>query len=422
MRKKVLVVGGGISGISVSRMISSFSDPIVFEKESTPGGLIRCKRANDCLYHLLGGHVFNTKIDSVKEWFHQQFDMNDFEWKARNAKIQLNYKIIGYPIEHHLYQLDEELQALIISDLLGLLSLDQDKFQSFADFLLKRFGQTLCDRYFYPYNHKIWGNDLRQIPVSWLEGKLPMPSVNEILLSNIRREAESEMVHSSFLYAKENGSQFIIDHLSQNTDVRCNTLITKISRENNRLIINDCEAASAVVFTGDISCASDIIQTDDAVARKLMHDLRRLKARGIKNAFCECDAVDTSWLYIPNSKLEAHRIIYTGQFNASNNRGSSRMTCVVEFNYNTPDDVIEHEIQMLPGNLKLIQTNSVEKAYVVQEETTRAEIKHLRSILSKRGIFLLGRFAEWEYYNIDKCIEAAQRVASELRHYLQGQK
>jgi len=38
----------------------------------------------------------------------------------------------------------------------------------------------------------------------------------------------------------------------------------------------------------------------------------------------------------------------------------------------------------------------------------------LKNDLEKYNIFLLGRFAEWGYYNMDKCIENAMALASKI--------
>lgn len=64
------------------------------------------------------------------------------------------------------------------------------------------FRKTLNSLYFTPYNNKVWRQDISQIAMDWLEDKLPMPSVAEILLNNIGHINESAMVHSSFFYAK----------------------------------------------------------------------------------------------------------------------------------------------------------------------------------------------------------------------------
>jgi UDP-galactopyranose mutase len=51
---------------------------------------------------------------------------------------------------------------------------------------------------------------------------------------------------------------------------------------------------------------------------------------------------------------------------------------------------------------------------VVQEKDTRRTINALKERLQKYNFYLLGRFAEWEYYNMDKAIEAARDLARRL--------
>ncbi len=66
---KTVVIGAGVSGMSLARMISGRHEVTVFEKEARPGGLIRCERVGDVLFHTVGGHVFNSPRPDVLDWF-----------------------------------------------------------------------------------------------------------------------------------------------------------------------------------------------------------------------------------------------------------------------------------------------------------------------------------------------------------------
>lgn len=48
-----------------------------------------------------------------------------------------------------------------------------------------------------------------------------------------------------------------------------------------------------------------------------------------------------------------------------------------------------------------------EYTYPVQDASSRTLIRELKERLEPKGIYLLGRFAEWEYYNMDAAIGAA---------------
>jgi len=415
---KIAVIGGGVSGVVMAKMLSDFADVTVFEGNDKIGGLVRCDQLPQGLYHKLGGHVFNTKSEEVSKWFWGNFDRDsEFFHLTRSARILLDDTIIGYPIEDHLYQMDPVVSKAVIEDLLQLFRSGSPTAVNFKEFLMVTFGKTLCERYFFPYNEKIWRCDLASIPLGWLEGKLPMPKIHDVMLSNFLRKEESTMVHSRFYYPKKGGSQFVVDRLAAGLDVRLGEPVSRLDRSaDGRWMINGGSVGyDRVVYTGDIRRLDNVagVFSDCPELRRL----KSLKTRGITNAFCYCDTVSTSWLYLPEAKFKANRIIYTGAFSPFNN-GSERMTCVVEFVYGEERENIADDLRRLPGNLELIALNHVEDAYVIQESDTRDVVSGLKRSVQDRGLFLHGRFAEWEYYNIDKSIEMALSTAAQVRQSL----
>ncbi|MEJ7682718.1 MAG: NAD(P)-binding protein [Segetibacter sp.] len=122
MRKEAIVIGSGISGLSISRMLSGKYDVKVLEKSDKIGGLIKCDRIGGNLFHRVGGHVFNSKNQNVLDWFWKHFDRdNEFLQATRNAKILMNDRLLGYPIENYLYQLPEEDLRTITGELIAIL-------------------------------------------------------------------------------------------------------------------------------------------------------------------------------------------------------------------------------------------------------------------------------------------------------------
>ena len=414
---KIAVIGSGISGLSIAQMLKDNNEIVVFEKDSRPGGLIKCERVNDCLFHKVGGHVFNSRNKEVLDWFWAHFDRdNEFVSAKRNAKVFYNNSVIGYPIENYLYLFAKEDIKKIISELLELQKkpvLSPFEYDNFEAFLKGNFGETLYELYFKPYNSKIWRTDLSTVPMEWLEGKLPMPNLNDIIQSNIIREEEANMVHASFFYPKENGSQFIVDRLKTGLEVVTGEPIEDIKETDQKLIIKDREF-DKLIYCGDIRKAPQFMKDVLADGGIDIAYLESLRSNGTSNLFCETDDNNISWLYIPENFTRAHRIIYTGNFSESNNRGSGRKTCVVEFSGKVNYETMVDEIKKLPGNLSPLAFNYEPNSYIIQDKLTRETIARAKQILQQHGIYLLGRFAEWEYYNMDKAIEAAFELRNKL--------
>jgi protoporphyrinogen oxidase len=411
---KIAIIGSGISGLSIGKMLYEKHEVVIFEKENKAGGLIKCERVNDCLFHKVGGHVFNSKNQKVLDWFWAHFDKeNEFVKAKRKAKVLFKNEIIGYPIENYIYLLGNEIIKKIVSELIELQKLPAKSpfnYENFESFLKGTFGTTLYEIYFQPYNKKIWQTDLSTVAMEWLDGKLPMPNFKEIMQSNILREEDASMAHSSFYYPKEGGSQFIVDRMKKGLQIETDINISDIKQDDGKWIING-SAFEKIIYCGDI-------RKLPAYAKKILSDekvhvsyLENLRSNGTSNLFCETDDNDISWLYIPENFTKAHRIIYTGNFSETNNRGSKRRTCVVEFSGKVDREVMEQEIKKLPGNLTPLASNYEANSYVIQDHNTRQEIAAAKNALEPKGFYLLGRFAEWEYYNMDKAIEAAFKIA-----------
>lgn len=409
--KKVAVIGSGISGISISRMLSKRYDVEILEKYQLFGGLIKCDRIEGNLFHRVGGHVFNSRNEVVLNWFWSYFDQEkEFLKATRNAKILMNDSLIGYPIENYLYQLPDKQMKVIVNELLDLLKQDRkEEYTNFKEFLIGNFGQELYQLYFGPYNSKIWNTDLAHVPLHWLDGKLPMPKLKEVILSNIQKREEAAMVHATFYYPKRDGSQFIVNRLSEGLNIQCDYKVVSIGVQKDKMlsINNGDRVLDSIVYCGDVRELYSIVQIENEELKNAMKKVASLPSNGTSNVLCETDVNEISWLYLPEDKFKAHRIIYTGNFSDTNNEGSKRKTCVVEFSGKQEQSLMLEELKQLPGNLKALAFNYEPNSYIIQQKTTRADIALLRSLLKPYRIFLLGRFAEWEYYNMDKCIEAA---------------
>ncbi|MFN8416231.1 MAG: NAD(P)-binding protein [Cytophagaceae bacterium] len=412
--KKIAVIGAGISGLSIAQLLKEEFHVEVYESANRAGGLVSCDIVDEILFHKVGGHVFNSKNQLVLDWFWSFFDKeNEFVKAKRNAKILLDNKLIGYPIENYLFELNKNVAESIIYELKNMPSARfQNPFlyESFEEFLKDNFGLGLYELYFKPYNEKIWKTDLSQVPMAWLEGKLPMPNVSEILKAFENPKEESDMVHSTFYYPKNGGSQFIADRLSQNLTIHYNVKVANINRSGEQWNL-DGNMFDYIVYTGNSRDMSILFKEEIPI--DLTSTLTQLRSNGTSNYLCKCDATDLSWLYLPEKNTKAHRIIFTGNFSVNNNPyDKGRSTCVVEFSGKCSPEEMKNEIAELPFNLQPVQFNYARDSYVIQDSDTRKVIGDAKNILKSKNVFLLGRFAEWEYYNMDKAIEAAMSLKS----------
>lgn len=413
---KIAIIGAGVSGLTVAQLLREKAEVVVFEKESKAGGLIRCERIDGSLFHTCGGHVFNTKNQQVLDWFWKQFDKDiEFHKTDRNSIIFLpNGQQIPYPIENFAYLLDESLQKSFIQDLLAISKSNSQSIENFKDFLKQRFGDTLYNLYFEPYNKKVWRRSLADVPIDWLAGKLPMPTVEEIIYNNFNRVAEKQFVHSSFFYEKRNGSQLIVERLAKGINIRCSASIEQIKWKHDQWLING-EVFNNVIFCGNIKDIPHLVKGVEIST--YIQPIEALQFHGTTAVFCEIDANPYSWIYLPDDKYEAHRIICTGNFASSNNGKltPNRITATVEFTDEISKEKISENLQRIPLNPKYITHKYNQYTYPIQQKNTREMILSLKQKLAAKGFYMTGRFADWEYYNMDAAMAAAMKTIESMR-------
>lgn len=403
---KYAIIGAGISGLSVASILSVNNEVVVFEGNDSPGGLIRCKQIQGSLFHQCGGHIFNTKRKDVYDWFWNLFNREkDFISAERNAVVSFDECcFVPYPVENHIYRFDEKTCKNIIKDLIDLSNDNALPPSNFEEFLRRRFGETLYNLYFEPYNLKVWKTSLKNIPLSWLDGKLPMPHLEDILYHNIYRVEEKTFVHSSFYYPKKGGSQFIADTLASKIDVRYNHRINEIKREREQYLICG-ELFDRVVFCGNIKQLPRLV-ADSVDISNFIQSIDNLAWHGTTSVFCELEQNPYSWVYMPSRKHESHRIICTGNFSPQNNF-TDKLTGTVEFtDYKSEEEIIDN-LKRIPFSPKYLASNYEKYTYPIQHEGNREMVQQLKRKLSVYGIYLTGRFADWEYYNMDAAIGAA---------------
>ena len=400
------IIGGGISGLSIANLLKHDHLVTIFESNTRPGGMIKCDVIDGNLFHRTGGHVFNTKRQDVMQWFWSFFNQEkQFNKAIRNSSVFMpDGKQIPYPIENHAYLLDKQFGALFTKDLVAMAKGRCDEPANFEEFLKRRFGETLYELYFQPYNYKVWRRDLTNVPLSWLEGKLPMPTVEEIIFNNIYHIEERTFVHSSFYYPQQGGSQFIANTLSAGLDIRFGQKIEKLYKKGHEYIIGG-ETFDCVIFCGNIKQLPSLL-TDSIDVCNFVPKIEQLESHGTTAVFCEIDKNPYSWIYMPSRDHESHRIICTGNFSPSNN-ALGKMTGTIEFTDYISEEEIKDNLTRIPLSPKYITHHYEKYTYPIQDKDTRQMIATLKNKLADHNFYLCGRFAEWEYANMDVCIGSA---------------
>ena len=135
-------------------------------------------------------------------------------------------------------------------------------------------------------------------------------------------------------------------------------------------------------------------------------EIDALEYHGTTSVLCEITQNPYSWIYLPDNRYDSHRIICTGNF-ASSNNAQDKMTATVEFTDEISKEDIIEQLRRIPMSPIYLDHYYNKYTYPIQDANTRSLIAALKNRLNREQLYFTGRFADWEYYNMDVAMGAA---------------
>jgi protoporphyrinogen oxidase len=229
----------------------------------------------------------------------------------------------------------------------------------------------------------------------------------------------------NFHYPAKGGIQALTDALAAKVRKRLKTGFEakKVRREDGKWIVNgpDERVYDRLVTTMHIN---DFVKIYDGVPKEVKEAAGKLKWNSIHLVMIglkKPKASDVHWAYIPDSDILPNRISFPSNFSPHvTPPGHSSILAETTFDPNgekakmKEDEIVEktvedlHRIRVLDRkDVSFTKLVTRRYAYVVYDLDYQKNIRILEDFAKNEGITQLGRFAEFRYYNSDRCIESA---------------
>lgn len=403
---KICIIGAGVSGLTAGRLLSNDHDVTIYEKNPNIGGIARTKKVDGTTYHLVGGHCLNSKNKDVMDFiFNEVLPEDCWHHVVRDAKINLNGTFISYPIEYSIKEIEKFDNNLAFNITKDFFSAVDKKVDNLADWFTVRFGETLAKEYFIPYNRKIWNMDPSEMSPLWIDGKLPMPDKMDFFNALISNKKDT-MAHSTFYYPNSNNQNSFIEALSKNLDIVTNFEVTSIDKVNSKWIINKELSYDLVINTMPLNLLPFVV---GGVPDSVKNAAKKLKYNKVTNMLWKTKPIDFTWSYYPSENTIFHRHIHIGNFF----KPSTNFTITESIGEHSYEEMVEH------GNkfdylLEPLDYNVSDYAYVVYDQNYSSATRIVKKYFSNTGLYSVGRFGEWEYYNMDVCIESVMKLVTKI--------
>ena len=397
----VTIIGGGITGISIARMLQKRGVEFrILEKELEPGGLCRSIKYRGHNLDIGGGHFLYSKHKEFYDFIFEHIPENNFNKYDRISKINLGGNIIDYPIEININQLPfdiffEYLDSIFTSgNRMGISAP-----QKYVDWIKWKLGEKIADNYMIPYNQKVWGKYFNEMDTKWLH-KIPNIELKDIVKNLLNPTLRKDFYpHYYYYYPKEGGFQVIFDSILKKVESHLitNYSITSIENINNKWLINKEIESDIVINTAPWESFNGIL-TDDV----FVQSVETLKHNSIMVSLYNGDYTNNyHWLYDPDLNKTQHRSFFIKNFSPLSKKGGmSDETNIERFN----------------NDEKYIYSHLNKFAYPVPVSGER--IKDILDFYDAKKFYGLGRWGQWQYFNSDACIIECIKLMDRINKYI----
>ncbi len=423
MHTKILILGGGLTGLSIAYHLEKFgqTDYLIAEREAVAGGLCRSVQKNGFTFDY-GGHLLHLHTPYGKKLV-KQLLKNNLTSQKRNAWIYTNKSRVPFPFQANLYTLPSHKKKECVQGLLEALKAPKKEPKNFEEWCLFSFGRGVYEQFMLPYNAKLWGCSLKELTCEWCGPFVPRPSVKEIQKSAIQKPQKSYGYNDYFYYPKSGGCQALVDALSQQVNnLHLNTPVTRVNlKKKTAQFGGKTVSFEHVVSTIPLPEFLRILEDEptlSSLAKKLTHtsvQVYNLAVKSRKKSF--------SWVYLPDTEDLPFRIGMQSSFTNQNSPRGTRSFYVELAGNISPTPQIEERIWN-----GLIQKGIINKsdeklfsfwqtlpyAYAVYNTSRTPTVHAAEKALLKRGCLLAGRYGKWEYSFMEKSLLQGLEIAKKL--------
>ena len=426
---KTAILGGGLSGLTLARLLREQGEEVVvLEAEPEYGGLCRSKTDQGFTFDTGGSHIIFSRDEEVLAFMRRMIAGNE-QRNNRTTKIFFKQRFVKYPFENGLSDLPQEDRFFCINEFIKtLIAVEKGEIPApvnFREWIYYTFGNGIAECYMIPYNEKIWKYPTDKMSLHWVDGRIPRPPVEDIIKSAIGIETEGYTHQAVFSYPLDGGIKALVRAIARPIEpcIKTGFRVTSITKSGGIwLISNGGERIQAdhCICTMPVQ---HLMSSLDGVPREVKNAADALKYNSLVcvNIGINASVPGISWLYVPDPAVgRTNRISFpSGYSRHGAPDGCSAILAEITHQPGdnvadmTDDELISEVVDMLQSMQILhndqIVCSSVERqpyAYVVYDLNYQKNIAIVKEYCKEIGIPLVGRFAQFEYLNMDGCIRS----------------
>lgn len=414
---KVVVLGGGIAGISATYHLYGLGDKaICYEANSEAGGLIS--------NFTVDGFRFDKAIHlsfTSNEYVQQLFAKTPYYSHAPESSCYENGVWLRHPIQNNLYPLPIEDKVSLISSFYDAPKAYGDDYSSW---LVSQYGFALAERYPIKYTLKYWGIDASRLSLTWIGNRIRKADVGEILRGAFEARVDNHYYANEMRYPKQGGYFSFIKPMLEEIDIRLNKKAVSINLSVRSVTFADGEVVffdkliNTIPLPELIRIIDGVPESVKAAAESLLYTTIDLISVG----FSKILENKNLWFYIYTDTLAARAYSPSLKSPDSVPDGASSLQFEI-YKLSTSDELTaEDMIADIKGyliksklcsedDILFLHHKKIPYGNVVYDHDMEVRRQVILDYLNSNSIITAGRFGEWSYLWSDQALLSGKHAA-----------
>ncbi len=218
LKTDVLIIGGGLAGLSAAKALEGKKDYLLAERESRPGGLSATLKKGG--FHFdYSGHLLHLRWPETTKLILGALGKNCVRIK-RDARVYAHKSWTPYPFQANLSGLPPKVKSECVSGFLAAYAARKAEAISgpevFTRWTRRVFGEGISNHFMLPYNAKLWQYPLERLTTEWCAPFVPLPSPEEVVKGAYGKKSEGLGYNTVFNYPKRGGIGALPNALAMN--------------------------------------------------------------------------------------------------------------------------------------------------------------------------------------------------------------
>jgi len=433
MKTDVLVLGGGLSGLSTAHHlgVSGALSCLVAEAKATPGGtagsVVKDGFTFDYTGHLLHLHdPYGTSL--VQDLLEGNLGLHE-----RRAAIFSQGVLTRYPFQANTHGLPRKTVVDCVAGFLETVhrprTLPPDP--DFISWSKASFGDGITRYFMRPYNEKLWQRPLSELTTDWQGRFVPKPSASEVLYGAMTEQNKLFGYNASFRYPLRGGIQVLADALAARLNqgvLKTGCRVVSVDLREKVALIDGLGEVSygRLVNTLPLPLFLDLAGPLPAQVKAARRELRWNTVWNLNLGVARPRVSDKHWIYFPEKRYPFYRVGFSSNFSSSvAPERCSSLYIEVSRPGGARVDAAKLEASIFRGlracgilkrsdEIAAKAWMPIETGYVVYDRARSRAVATIFRHLAKVGADSIGRYGGWKYSFMEEALLDGRRCAQRL--------